>query len=181
MNKRQSELQVIKTILKMGAKREADIQSQLGLTPQEFEGYRRYLIRKGLVNKGNGNGHIHALQPTSSGEALVRLIDKLDSVAMNDEESRSLDVEERLPMPIASDRVTTAKLLRGGLLRSYVLEQAELVRLETQLRYGGENGEMIEETEAIELVGEVEGRRQKLTMIQDFINILPNLIGPKGD
>ena len=166
MNRRQSELQVIKTMLKMGTKGEAGIQSQLGLTPEEFEGYRRHLIRKGLVNKNTDDGHIHTLQPTPSGEALVRFLDRLDSLEADVEEIESLPVEQWPPMPLSSQKAATMKLMQNGLLKAYVLEQAEVTRLEALQRYDEGDEELIEELAQHQL---------KLEWLHDLLNILPHL------
>jgi len=160
----------------MGAAGEVTIPEQLGLAPEEFNQYRSYLLKTCLANETIDNEHTH-LQPTSAGYALVRLIDKLDSVAINDGESKDLAVEECSPLPISSDRAATVELLRKGLLQSYVLEQAEVIRLETQLRYSEANEKLIEETEAIEIMEEFREHQRRLSVLQDFLKILPNLLG----
>ena len=166
MNRTQFELKIIKDILKMGAAGVASIEDQLGLASEEFDSYRRHLINKGLANETTGNSGDYLLQPTSAGNALVRLIDSLDSVdALNNKKDERVRVKERLPIT-SSKRATTLKLLREGALRAYVLEQAEVTRVEAQLRYAEADEELISELAQHQL---------KLTWLRDFLDTLPHL------
>ncbi len=178
MNVEKPNLQIIKNILKMGAAGEVSIPERFGLVSEEFNQYRDYLLKRHLANEITDDKHSHFLQPTPAGYALVRIIDKLDSVSENDEEShQGPGAEECLPMPISSDRVTTVKLLRNKLLQAYILEQAEITRLEAQLRYAESNGELIEEVDVMDIIEEFKEHERRFSMLKDFLKVLPNLLG----
>jgi len=138
MNSNRSHLQILAGILKMGASDEGSIRQHLGLAPEEFNRYRSYLLRNGLAKAVTDNEGAGLLQPTSGGEALLRVADKLGALdATDSRDARSWHTAEQDARSFFRSRAATIKMLQKKLLWAYVMEQAEVTRLEAQLEAGG--------------------------------------------
>ena len=180
MNERESKLHIIKEILASCTGGGVGVSNLPDLTPEELDRYQSYLLRAGLVEKTTGDGDVYSLRPTMAGETLLHLIDSLETLASSDKESKCLLAKEYPPMPPSPNKMAIVKTIQTKLLQAYVLEQAEVIRLETQLRSGVDTEDLIEKTEASELIKEFEERQRKLSLLQDFLSILPRLLGEVG-
>ncbi|MCD6453483.1 MAG: hypothetical protein J7K77_04285 [Dehalococcoidales bacterium] len=164
MNNTRFRLEVVRDMLKVGSGDIDKIGQQLGLTHEEFDQYCAYLSKAGLAKIFVSDGHIYLLQPTSSGEALLLLVDKIE--ALDAPPPKRVRPHPNRPSScrvVSLTKASIAEQLSGKLLQAYVLEQAELIRVETQLRDSGDEGEELVE------------RQRRLTMLHQLLEVIQRL------
>lgn len=132
-------LDVIRDMLSMGACDEDSMIRQLGLAPSEFERFRSYLLRAGLAASITVGDSSCILQPTPRGERLLRLLEKLEAPDGPRADTGNY-VDEAPAVPPRPASAGKGSLLRQRLLQIYVMQQAEVARLEAQLRDGEDEG-----------------------------------------
>ena len=170
MNSKQLHLETIEKILKMVGNGQGSIRQQLGLDHEEFLEHYSHLLRSGLAKADTGNGHNSFLQLTPSGEALLLLIDGIDALDASDVEEGAVEYAEEVGMELSGRELSDTMEWRDRLLRSYVLEQAEVARLQAQLRDDDdEEGEL-----------ELEQRQQRLGWLQNLLEMFQRLLGEAG-
>lgn len=162
-----TDLQVIRDMLKMGTAAETDMQSQLGLPTEEFDQYRRHLLNRSLAIETIDPSRDFLLQPTPAGESLMHLIDTVESIEGRKQQREHLPSEKQPPMALSPNMAVTVTLMRDKLFQGYVLEQAEVARLEAQLKYDGDDEELIKEHKQHE---------QKLNLLHEFLGVFAHLL-----
>ncbi len=75
-------------------------------------------------------------------------------------------------MALSPNMAATVMLMRDRLFQGYVMEQAEVARLKAQLKYDGDDEELIKEHKQ---------REQKLNMLQEFLGVLTHLVDQSGN
>ncbi len=167
MNRNPSQLKIIEEILKRAGSDEDSICHQLNLAPEDYDRYRNYLLRIGLVKADTDDGYVGILQVTSAGKALLRLIDRIDGLIGQDVEGDALDYGEEFGAWSPSRGMEETMGWRDTILQNYVLEQAEITRLETQLSTDDDDeGET-----------ELEQRYRRLSALQNLLDKMGHLAG----
>lgn len=160
-------LQVIRDMLKMGTATETSMQYQLGLAPEEFDRYRRHLLNRGLAIETIDPRRDFLLQPTPAGESLMHLIDTVESIEGRKQQRERPSAKEQSPMALSPNMAVTVMLMRDRLFQGYVLEQAEVARLKAQLKYDGDDEELTKEHKQHE---------QKLNLLHEFLGVFAHLL-----
>ena len=171
MNGKRTDVQIIRDMLKMGTATETSMQYQLGLPPEEFDRYRRHLLRRGFAIETIDPSRDYILQPTPAGQALMRLIDTLESIDTKKQEREHPPTREQSTVVLSPNMAVTMMLMRDRLFQGYVLEQAEVTRLEALLKYDGDDEELIKEYKQ---------REQKLNLLHEFFGVLSQLVDQQG-
>ena len=167
-----TDLQIIRDMLKMGTATETGMQSQLGLPPEEFDRHRRHLLQRGLAIETIDPSRDFLLQPTSAGEALMHLIDTVESIEGRKQQKERPPTKEQSSVALSPNMAVTVMLMRNKLFQGYVLEQAEAARLEAQLKYDGDDEELMKEHKQ---------REQKLGLLQEFLGVFAHLVNKSGN
>jgi len=167
-----TDLQVIRDMLKMGTATETDMQSQLGLPTEEFDRYRRHLLNRALAIETIDPSRDFLLQPTPAGESLMHLIDTVESIEDRKQQKERPPTKEQSPVALSPNMAVTVTLMRDKLFQGYVLEQAEVARLEAQLKYDGDDEELIKEHKQHE---------QKMNLLHEFLGVFAHLVDKSGN
>ncbi len=166
MNNNWSHLQAIEDILKMISVGEGSAE-QLALAPDEFDRYCSYLLRCGLVTVNTDSGYVDLLRPTSAGKALLLLIDKIEALCASDIEEDTVEYREELDTRLPNREWAETIEWRDRIFQAYVLEEAELTRLEIQMEgVDDEEGE-----------SELEQRHQNLSVLRNLLDTFQRLVG----
>ena len=166
MNGKQNDMQIIRDMLRMGNATETSMQHQLGLPPEEFDRYRRHLLRKGFATETIDPTQDFILQPTPAGQALVHMINTMESIETK-KQKPNRPAEVQPSVPLSPNMAVTVMLMRDRLFQGYVLEQAEVARLEAQLKYDGDDEELMKEHKQ---------REQKLNLLGEFLGVFDHLV-----
>jgi len=172
MNGKQTDVQIIRDMLEMGTATETSMQHRLGLEEEEFDRYRRHILRRGFAIETIDPTQDFILQPTPAGQALARLIDTLESIEGRKQQRERPSAKEQPPMALSPNMAATVMLMRGRMFQGYVMEQAEVARLKAQLKYDGDDEDLIKEHKQ---------REQKLNLLQEFLNVLTHLVDQSGN
>lgn len=167
-----TDLQVIRDMLKMGTATETDMQSQLGLPTEEFDRYRRHLLNRSLAIETIDPSRDFLLQPTPAGESLMHLIDTVESIEGRKQQKEHLPSGKQASVALSPNMAVTVTLMRDKLFQGYVLEQAEVARLEAQLKYDGDDEELIKEHKQHE---------QKMNLLHEFLGVFAHLVDKSGN
>ena len=175
MNRTQPGLKVIEKILRQIERGEEEISQQLGFTPDEFDRYCGYLMGSGLIKAVRRDGQCGVLRLTTSGKALLTLVDKLDWFGGAEFGDGSKGRYGRGGEPWQAwrkrERAEVVEMIRGRLVQAYVLEEAEVVRLEAQLGEGeDEEGEI-----------ELERRCQGKSILRNLLDTFQHLAGEQHE
>ena len=170
MNGKRTDMQIIRDMLKMGTIAETDMQYQLGLPEEHFDIYRRHVLRKGFAIETIDPSQDFILQPTPVGQALLRLIDTLESIDTKKPKGEHSPAKEP-PMVLSPNMAATVMLMRDRMFQGYVLEQAEVARPEAQLKYDGDDERLIKEHRQ---------REQKMNLLGEFLDVLAHLVDRQG-
>jgi len=171
MNGKRNDMQIIRDMLKIGTATETSMQNQLGLEEEEFDRYRRHVVRRGFATETIDPAQDFILQPTPAGQALVRLIDTLESIDAKKPKREHSPAKEQPPMTLSSNMAATVMLMQDRMFQAYVLEQAEVARLKAQLKYDGDDEELIKEHRQCE---------QKMNLLGEFLGVLTHLVDCQG-
>ncbi len=169
---RPDRLQTIRQMLTMGGITVDLMPDLLNLDADEFEKYRAYTIRAGLAKETRDSHEATLLEPTHAGKLFVNLVVRLEALPAQEPPPEEIKWR-RMSLPEGAKPA----MVKDRILQAYVLEQAEITRIDWQLRVGAEHGEDIEESEAQALIAEYEARQKKLDMLSQFIGLLPRLLG----
>ena len=172
MNGKQTDVQIIRDMLKMGTATETSMQYRLGLEEEDFDRYRRHVLRRGFATETIDPTQDFILQPTPAGEALVHLIDTLESIDTRNQKKEHPLAKEQPPFVISHNMTAAMMLMRERMFQAYVLEQAEVTRLKAQLKYDGDDEE---------LTKEYRQRQQKLNLLNEFHKVLAHLVDQPGN
>jgi len=167
VNEKRSDMQIIRDMLKMGNAPETSMQYRLGLEEADFHRYRRHLLKRGFATETIDPAQDFILQPTAAGQALMRLIDTLESI-----ETRYQPKESLPAVALSPNMAMTAMLMRDRMYQGYVLEQAEVARLKGLLKHHGDDEELTKECRQ---------REQKLGMLQEFLGVFDQMAGDRDD
>jgi len=167
MNEKRTDMQIIRDILKMGATPEGRIQSQLGLASRDFDRYRTHLVKRGFATETIDPSEDYILQPTPTGQALMRMIDTLESIEDKHAPKASPPAgAETASVSLSPNMTVSAMLMRDRLYQGYVMEQAEVSRLKALLKHEGDE----------ELRNEHRQREEKLNMLQEFLGVFDQML-----
>ena len=167
MNRNRCNLDIVKDMLRMGSKGEDSIGQRYGLASEEFSRYRNYLLEAGLARIVRDCGQPVLLQPTPAGEALLRLVDRIEALEDGDgEEDETRYNKKHYDQLALSTKAMTVRLIGDKLLQAYVLEQAELTKLKAQLETNetGNEGDV-----------ELKQRERKLSMLRYLLKVVRHL------
>ncbi len=167
MNQERTDMQIIHDMLKMGTAPEGRIQSKLGLASRDFDRYRTHLVKRGFATETIDPSEDYILQPTPTGQALMRLIDTLESVEGKQvPKSPPPTGTETATVSLSPNMTITAMLMRNRLYQGYIMEQAEVSRLRALLKHEGDD----------ELRNEHRQRDEKLNMLREFLGVFDQML-----
>ena len=172
MNGKRNDMQIIRDMLKMGTTTETSMQYRLGLEEGDFDRYRRHILRRGFATETIDPSQDYVLQPTPAGEALMRLIDTLESIDTRKQKGEHSPAKGQSSAVLSPNMAVTVMLMRDKLFQGYVLEQAEVARLEAQLKYDGDDEELMKEHKQ---------REQKLGLLHEFLGVFTHLLNGHTD
>ncbi len=167
MNGKQTDVQIIRDMLKMGAATETSMQYRLGLEEEDFDRYRRHVLKRGFAIETIDPTRDFILEPTPAGQSLLRLIDTLESIDTKKQKRAHSPAKEQSPMALSPNMAATVMLMQDRMFQAYILEQAEVVRLEAQLKHDGDDEELIKEHKHHE---------QKMNLLGEFLGVLAHLV-----
>ena len=167
MNGKRTDMQIIRDMLKMGTIAETDMQYQLGLPEEHFDIYRRHVLRKGFAIETIDPSQDFILQPTPAGKTLAHLIDTLEEIEVKKPKGEHSPAKGQSPMALSPNMTATVMLMQDRMFQAYVLEQAEVARLEAQLKHDGDDEELMKEHKH---------HKQKMNLLGEFLNVLTHLV-----
>ena len=132
----------------------------------------RDMLKMGTATETIDPSRDYILQPTPAGQALMRLIDTLESIDTKKQERECPPTREQSPVVLSPNMAVTMMLMRDRLFQGYVLEQAEVARLEALLKYDGDDEELIKEYKQ---------REQKLNLLHELYSVLTHLVDHQID
>ena len=101
----------------------------------------------------------------------MRLIDTLESIDTKKQKRAHSPAKEQSPMSLSPNMTATVMLMQDRMFQAYVLEQAEVARLKAQLKYDGDDEELIKECRQ---------REQKMNLLGEFLGVLAHLVDQQG-
>ncbi|MBT3363587.1 MAG: hypothetical protein HN929_06465 [Chloroflexi bacterium] len=133
MNGSRSHLETISTVLKMECDNEITALKQFGIVPEEYSHYRRYLLSNDLARTAIENEH-PTLKPTQGGMALLSIANRIEDINANPKPITLTitNVEKKETMQTSHNKTKNANAIHEKLMRLYVVEDAEVTRLEVQ-------------------------------------------------
>ncbi len=167
MNQKRTDMQIIHDMLKMGTAPEGRMQSQLGLASRDFDRYRTHLVKRGFATETIDPAQDYILQPTPAGQALMRLIDTLESIEGKQKpKAPTPSGTEQTTVSLSPNMTVTAMLMRDRLYQGYVMEQAEVSRLRALLKHDSDD----------ELRKEHRQREEKLNLLREFLGVFDQML-----
>jgi hypothetical protein len=155
MKSNHPEIHIVKELLKAIDRNEEVIRIPW-LEQEELDGYADYLVKKGLVTLVQDGDDDSCLRTSTAGKALLELMQRLSQFAGEKAETEEAEYGDWTP---ARGHAETEEWY-NRLLLPYVLEQAEVARLEAQLRQDYDE-------EAMEELGERMSRLETLENLQE--------------
>jgi hypothetical protein len=162
MNCNNSELRMVEELLQAIDRGQYGIY-RITLTTEELEKYTGCLLQSKLATIAENSDGSDTLKLTPVGKALaglVQMIQGLEKQEPDKDESEYISAET-----LQRSRAETEQC-RNRLMNTYVIEQAEVIRLETQLKYDRDE----------EAVQELEERRFRLGKLKGLINTMQRMI-----
>lgn len=167
MNEKLSELEIVKKLLRAIDRNEEDI-SIPWMEQEELDRYADYLVNKGLVTLVQDDENNHCLQTSTAGKALLMLMHRLNQFSGDRTEAEETEpgVAEHGDWTPDQCRAETEEW-RNRLLLPLVLEQAEVARLEVQLRQDYDEEAMEELGTRMSRLETLENLRETMRRIKD--------------
>jgi hypothetical protein len=166
MNGNQLKLRIVEEILEAIEHGKDDI-SIPELGQEELDTYSEYLLHKGLVTFVRGNGNSEYLQTSESGKALLALLRKLNCFTGHMVPDDPAEQDDWTP---ARGKAETAAW-HDRMMVPYVLEQAEVTRLEAQLKQDYDE----------EAMQELEDRLHRMETLRNLLETMQKLRDSKPD
>jgi len=167
MNQKRTDMQIIHDMLKMGTAPEDRMQSKLELASRDFDRYRAHLVKRGFATETIDPTQDYILQPTPAGQALMRLIDTLESIeGKQGPKAPPPTGTGTATVSLSPNMTATAMLMRNRLYQGYVMEQAEVSRLRALLKHESDE----------ELRNEHRKRDEKLNMLREFLGVFDQML-----
>ena len=167
MSENLSELDIVKKLLKAIDRGGDDIHMP-ELEQEDVDRYSDFLIEKGLVTLVRENDDTDYLQTSTTGKALLMLMHRLSQFS-----GEKQDMIEPEPAIVEESDWTPARCKaeteewRNRLLLPYVLEQAEVARLEVQLKEDYDEEAMEELAQRMSRLETLENLRETMRRLNE--------------
>jgi hypothetical protein len=159
------EIHIVKELLKAIDRNEEDIRLPW-LEQEELDRYADYLVKKGLVTLAQDGDDDNCLRTSTAGKALLKLMQRLGQFVGEKAETEETEEAEYGNWTPARGHAETEEWY-NRLLLPYVLEQAEVARLEVQLRQDYDEEAMEELGERMSRLETLENLRETMRRITD--------------